>query len=166
MFDKKNRVKFLALALFTGSSLYASSLLNGVSLLVDEEPITLYEIHALAKKEHIPVQQAVDILIKKCLKDVETKRLGIDADEFEVSEEIQSIAIKNNMSSYELIRLVYSKGMSEEEYRKNIAQTIKDRKLFGRLFQDKGAKADQSKVINNYFDKLKAKANIEIIRKP
>lgn len=137
------------------SSLYGKTLVNGISVLVNDEPITLYEIHKMAKQMNISLKEALSTLIEKRLEDSQIKRLGIQADSFEVGQEIEKIAASNGMSSYELMSFVRSKGLSEEEYRGNIAKSIKNQKLFKRIFR-KNIPAPSDSQIVAYYEANKA----------
>lgn len=134
--DKKS-LKILILWGFIASNIFAATLVNGISVIVNNEPITLYEIHKVSKQEEISLNEALNVLIQNRLKDIQIKKLAIKASSFEVSQEIEDIAQKNSMSSNDLLKVVESKGISEKAYRKDIADGIKNRKLFQRVFKHK-----------------------------
>ncbi len=132
-----NEGKFLKITLASAmlvSTLFAKNIVNGISVIVNGEPITLYEIHKMSKQMNIPVEVALKDLVEKRLQDAQIKKLGIKASNFEVNQKIDEIANKNGMSAYELLSFVSSKGMSERLYRNNIANAIKNEKLLRRIF--------------------------------
>ncbi len=132
----KNK-KILLSALLLASFLEAKSLLNGVSVIVEEEPITLYEIHRLSKQENISLNKALDVLITNSLKNSQIKKLGIQASEFEINQEIKKIADKNNMSIDEFLEMINSDGVDRDEYREKVSENIKSGKLFQKIFMQK-----------------------------
>lgn len=149
-----NSVKFLKICgvcTLMISSLYAKTLVNGISVLVNNEPITLYEIHKMSKQMNTPLKDALNTLIEKRLEDSQIKRLGIKANSFEINDEIDKISRENGMSPYELIEFVGSKGMGEKEYRENIANNIKNKKLLKRIFR-KNIPAPQEGEIKAYYE--------------
>lgn len=137
MTNHKKIAKILCAGLIFCSYLNAKTLVNGISVLVNNEPITLYEIHKLSKQDNVPLKEALNILIQKRLEDSQVKRLGIKASSYEVTKEIDEIAKKNGLSSKELIDFIASKGLNERDYRDKIAQGIKTKKLYERVFNRK-----------------------------
>lgn len=146
MLKQKKIVKILCAGLILSSYLNAKTLVNGISVLVNNEPITLYEIHKLSKQENVPLKEALNILIQKRLEDSQVKRLGIKASSYEITKEIGEIAKKNGLTSKELIDFVFSKGMNERDYRDTIAKGIKARKLYNRIFKNKNAAPTEAEI--------------------
>lgn len=137
MIKNRKSLKILILWGFIASNIFAATLVNGISVIVNNEPITLYEIHKVSRQENVSLNEALNSLIQNRLKDIQIKRLAIKASSFEVSQEIEDIAKKNGMSSNDLLKVVESKGISEKAYRKDISDGIKNRKLFQRVFKHK-----------------------------
>lgn len=156
MSNRRKILKICAISTLLASSLYAKTLVNGVSVLVNNEPITLYEIHKMSKQMNIPLKDALNALIEKRLEDSQIKRLGIKASSFEIDEEIEKVAKNNGISSYELMKFIRSKGMDEKEYRDNITKSIKNQKLFKRIFR-KNIPAPSEAQIATYYEANKAK---------
>ncbi len=146
----KNK-KVLIASLLIASLLEAKTLLNGVSVLVNNEPITLYEIHKLSKQNNIPLKQALNMLIQKRLEDSQVKRLGIEASTYEIDQEIDNISKKNGVSEFELLAMVESRGLDEEDYRHEIAQGIKTKKLYSRIFQSDSSKPNEQEI-NAFYE--------------
>ncbi len=151
----KNK-KFLLTSLLLASFLEAKTLLNGISVIVNNQPITLFEIHTLVKQKNLSTKDALDLLVQKSLKDAEVERLGIRASEYEVSAAIDEIDKRNSMNPYELLKLMKSKGVSEEEYKENIANGIKNKKLFERIFKNKFSEPTKEQL-RNYYENNKEK---------
>ncbi len=145
----KNKKILLTSLLFT-SFLEAKTLVNGVCALVNNEPITLYEIHKLAKQKNIDTKQSLNILIQNRLEQSQAKKLGIEASSYEVDKEIDMLAKKNGISKAELLSLAKSKGLDEEDYRLEIANGIKTKKLYSRIFRDKNSQPNKEEVMAFY----------------
>ncbi len=141
----KNKKIFLATFLFV-SLLEAKSLLNGISVLVNNEPITLYEIHMVSKQNNVDLKEALRILIQKSLENSQVKKLGIEASDFEVEKKIEEIASKSGVSKEDLIEFARKKGLSERDYREKISQGIKTQKLYERILKSKNALPNEQEV--------------------
>ncbi len=146
-----NKLKFFIFSSLIFANLNAEQLVNAVSILVDKEPITLYEIHRLAQEQNIPLKKAINLLIQRNLKQAQIKKLGIEASEFEVNEHIEKIAKANGMNADELYDLVKSKGISEDEYRKDIANGIKNNKLFEAIYANKAKPLSEDEMKSFYL---------------
>lgn len=146
MIKRKKIAKILCVGLIFCSYLNAKTLVNGISVLVNNEPITLYEIHKLSKQESVSLKEALNILIQKRLEDSQVKRLGIKASSYEITKEIASIAKKNGLTSKELVDFVATRGMNERDYRDKIAQGIKAKKLYERIFKNKNSAPTEAEI--------------------
>lgn len=137
-------------SLFFNSSIFAKQLINGISVLVNDEPITLYEIHSLSKQMDIPLRESLELLVQNRLETSQAKKLGIRASDYEVNKALGKIAQKNGISTYELRQVVKSKGIKYADYKKQIAQDIKRKKLFEQIFKDKNAKVSEAEIRSYY----------------
>lgn len=137
MLNRKSFLKICLMGILFTSNLWSANLVNGISVIVNNEPITLYEVHKVSKQENISLDEALNLLVQERLKEIQIKKLAIKASSFEVTQEIENIAKKNSMNSTELLKVVESKGISEKAYRADIASSIKSRKLFQRIFKNK-----------------------------
>lgn len=137
MLKNKKMLKLCIASFFISTNLLSSTLVNGISVLVNDEPITLYEIHKISQQEKISLDESLQILIQKRLQDSQIKNLGINASSYEITNEINQIAKQNNMQSDELLNVLLSQGVDENSYRQSVAENIKLRKLFQRIFSDK-----------------------------
>lgn len=123
-----------------------AGLVNAISVTVNDEPITLYEIHKLSNAQSIPLRDALDQLVQKRLEESQIKRLGIRADAFEVQSRIETIALQNGISIMELRNFITSKGMPWDEYSTQIEKSIKQEKLYNRIFANSIEPFDTAQV--------------------
>jgi len=79
------------------SGLYAN-LIDGIAILVNDTPITLYDIDKKMQTEHITKEQAIAILIDKILYKQELKKYNINVDIFDIDDYIEKLAKQNHMS--------------------------------------------------------------------
>jgi len=128
-----------------------AGLVNAISVTVNDEPITLYEIHKLSNAQSIPIRDALDRLVQERLEESQIKRLDIRADPFDVQSRIESVAKQNGIKVAELRNFITSKGMSWDEYNKQIEKSIKQEKLYGRIFASSIEPFDKAQI-RAYYD--------------
>jgi len=114
--------------------LYAE-LIDGIAILVKNDPITLYEVKK-AQTEMSGVEQAkvIDTLIRKKLEEQESKERGITASAAEVYSDIEKMAQQNNMSVMQLYDAMQSaRGLNEKEFKAKISDRILNQKLYNAI---------------------------------
>lgn len=93
-------MKKLLLSLLVGSTLSFASMVNGIAILVNDEPITLYDIERTMVVNKVTKNEAVSYLIDKILYDQLVKEHSITVDIFEINEQIEKLAKSNGMDIY------------------------------------------------------------------
>ncbi|MCJ7765943.1 MAG: peptidyl-prolyl cis-trans isomerase, partial [Thiovulaceae bacterium] len=81
----------ILLLIFVFLSLQAK-IVDGIAIMVKDQPITLYEITEEMEENNIPQEQAVDLLERKKLEEIEIKERHITASKQEVFDDIQRMA--------------------------------------------------------------------------
>lgn len=147
--------KRLALTFLFSSSLAYAGLVNGVSVVVDNEPITLYEVYKVSQQLNIDKRKALDLLVRQRLEESQIKQLGISANTFEVDARIENLATQNGISPYEFTQLLKSKKVDIKDYKEELEKKIKQEKLFQRIFANKVDPID-SADIKRYYEKNQA----------
>jgi len=125
-------LKFLLLILFF-ISLHAKTV-DGIAIMVKDQPITLYDITNAMQENNIPQEQAVELLERKKLEEIEIAERHITASKQEVFEDIQRMAEQNKMSVIELYSAIQSsQGLSERKLKKKIKEKILNQKLYNAI---------------------------------
>ena len=125
-------MKFLLLILFF-VTLHAKTI-DGIAIMVKDQPITLYEITEIMAENNIPQEQAVEILQRKKLEEIEIKERHISASKQEIFDDIQNMAEQNQMSVIELYSAIQtSQGLSEKELKEKIKEKILNQKLYSAI---------------------------------
>lgn len=88
--------KYILALLLIISTSYAG-LINGIAVIVNDEPITLYDIDNKIQKEHISKEEAVRNLIDEILYKQEIKKHNISVDILDIDDYIGKLAKQNNM---------------------------------------------------------------------
>jgi parvulin-like peptidyl-prolyl isomerase len=114
-------------------SLHAKTV-DGIAIMVKDQPITLYEITKAMQENNIPQEQAVELLERKKLEEIEIKERHISVSKQEVFDDIQKMAEQNNMSVIELYQAIQSsQGLSEKELKEKIKEKILNQKLYNAI---------------------------------
>ncbi len=125
-------MKFLLLILFF-VTLQAKTV-DGIAIMVKDQPITLYEITQAMEENKIPQEQAVQLLERKKLEEIEIKQRHISASKQEVFEDIQRMAEQNKMSVIELYQAIQSsQGLSERKLKEKIKEKLLNQKLYNAI---------------------------------
>jgi peptidyl-prolyl cis-trans isomerase SurA len=108
--------------------------IDGVAIMVKDQPITLYEITKAMEENNIPQAQAVDLLERKKLEEIEIKERHITASKQEVFDDIQRMAEQNHMSVIELYQAIQStQGLSETKLKEKIEEKLLNQKLYNAI---------------------------------
>jgi len=125
-------LRYFLLSLFF-LTLHAATI-DGVAILVKDQPITLYEITETMKEHQIPQEQAIELLERKKLEAIEIKERHISVSKQEVFEDIQRMAEQNKMSIIELYSAIQSsQGLSEQKLKEKIKEKILNQKLYNAI---------------------------------
>lgn len=121
--------KFIFLA-FIAVFYARAQFVDGIVAVVENEPITDYEIKTLMEKDSISPNIALNKLIREKLELSRIKTMNLEANDFEVKDQIKQIAKVNNLSVEELKKDMAKKGLSFEEFKKNISRNMAKERLY------------------------------------
>ncbi|MDD3342788.1 MAG: peptidylprolyl isomerase [Sulfurospirillaceae bacterium] len=149
------KIKMKVLTFVTLSTALLFSTLNagtldGVSIIINKEPITLYDVYKYSQRFNITKKEALDILVRQKLEDSEIKSQGINADSFEVDQYIENLAISNGVSQYEFLNMVRSKNIDVAEYKEDLKSKIKRDKLYKKILSNKMQQMNDSELQTYY----------------
>jgi hypothetical protein len=125
-------------------------MVNGIAVIINKEPITLYEVYKYSEHFKIAKKEALDILVRQKLEDAEIKRQGIDADIFEVDSYIQNLAKQNGMSEFDFLKMLQAQKVDIDVYKKDLKTKLKRDKLYQRIIQEKVGRIDESEIKEFY----------------
>jgi len=133
----RNRIPLFICSTFLAASAAFAGLVDAVSIVVNDRPVTLYEIYKTQKSLGIPKTKAVELLIKKRIKEEELQRLGIDVDDFDVVNEIEKIARQNGIDTLKMRTILAKQGVEWEEYKKRVKEKLLQDRLYRRILSTK-----------------------------
>jgi len=123
-------MKFL-ISLFLVISLYAN-IVDKIDIVVNNIPITSYQIQKTQKELNIDKNQAISYLIDKAVLDSAIKERGIYVDDFDIDNEMKQIAQKNGMSLFNFKNYLLQKG-ELDRLKEQIKLSIQRKKLLKTL---------------------------------
>ncbi len=148
----------LLLALFSMQLLFAT-FLDGIAVIVNNEPITTYEITKTASKLHISKKEALQLLIRKKLEESEIKRLGIEINDFEVENTIDTFAKQKGMDIIDLQMKLEQQGIDWQEYKRGVKEQLLRKKLYEAIMQQSMRNIDES-TLRDYYEKHKERFSV------
>jgi hypothetical protein len=95
-----------------------AGLVNGIALIVNDQPITLYDIDNEMQTKGISKNDAVKNLINQLIYDQSVKKNNVNVDIFDVDNYIAKLAAQNNMKPLDFKTLV----RQQQDYNKFIQQ--------------------------------------------
>ncbi len=107
-----------------------AGLVNGVALVINDQPITLYDIDEEMQSKNIDKNAAVQNLINKLIYDQSIKNNSVSVDIFDVDNYIAKLAAQNNMKPLEFKALV----RQQQDYNQFI-QKIKEQLTHQKLIR-------------------------------
>jgi len=128
-----------------------SAPIGGVSVLVKNTPITLYEIQQEMKQSGTNATQSADTLIRKKLEQLEASEKKITVTSTEINEELARMAAQNNLSQEQFLNAMQTvRGLSEKDLRAKVEETIKGQKLYSAIAFSKMAQPSAEEE-NEYY---------------
>jgi len=128
-----------------------AQLVDAVALIVKGSAITLYDIKKEIKNSKVKESQAIDILVRKKLEELEIKERNIKVASGEVYDDIKKTADRNNMSIndfYEAVR--DANGMNSTELKAQIKQKLLSQKLYSAIAYSSVSQPDEDDITEYY----------------
>lgn len=143
-------IKYLtSFALFMTTSF--AGLIGGISMTVDNEAITLYEIQSYTQQNKVSTQEAVNRLIQRKIEEIEIRKLGIVASPYEVDKKMKEIAKQNGLSEAQFKKALVAEGHSEKRIRRDIEDKFKRDELYKKIVGSSLKKPDEEEL-QSYYD--------------
>jgi len=122
-------MKKLLFAFLITVGILNAGLVNGIAFIVNEEPITLYDIDEKMSEDKISKNQAVGILIDELLYEQELRKNNISVDMFDVNNYLEKLAANNKMDLYQFKSIIKQKYKDFSRYENEIKKQITRQKL-------------------------------------
>lgn len=109
-------------------SLSEARVVNAISIIVEDEPITTAEIEAIQRSMKISKKKAIDLLIQSSLQKSVSKDVAVSDDEIDAK--IQQISAINKISIKKMQQILKRQGMKWYDYRQRVKTEIKKQKFY------------------------------------
>ena len=155
--------------LFFLLSLTYGQITNKVEVIVNDEPITKYDIDKIMNEKKVSKQEAIDSLIIDRLETFQEKQFGIFVNDLELNQEINNMLNNNKISLEQFKKILQSKNENFDDFKNQFRKDMRKKKLYDILLS--GAKIDYSdNGAKDYFEQNKDKfmvytnINVELYR--
>ncbi|TQR54454.1 peptidylprolyl isomerase [Campylobacter troglodytis] len=118
--------------------------INAIALIVDNEPITVYEINEAEKKLKTTRENAINFLINDRIERAQIKKMGTTLSEFELETEIKKIFDEDELKAE-----LRAKKQSYEDFKEDFKSQLEKRRLYELVAS--GAKIDYSEEAARSF---------------
>ncbi len=143
-------MKYCTVLVLMGALLHAN-IVGGIAVLVNNEPITLFEIEQNMHQEHLSAKQSVKKLIRQRLETLEIKERRLHVSSEEVLNEIKNMARQNGMNiSQFYMAMQQSRGISERELKKKVKEKLLNTKLYNSIAYAKLSQPSRHEI-EEYF---------------
>lgn len=146
---KRILLKFITMLVFTvllSATFAFAGIITGISVIINNEPITLYEVYKYANQFKISKKEAIDMLIRQKLEDAQIKKYGIEVSDFEVDSYIKNEASKNNLSEYDFFAMLQKQNIQREQFKIDIKTKLKRDQLYRNIFAGKAQNIEEGEL--------------------
>lgn len=127
-------MRYLFICLLLILPLRAADPIDGVAVLVKEEPITLYDIQQRMQEARLSRDAALKALIREKLEAQEIARRDISISDTMVRERIEQIAAQNGLSTSQLYDTVWNtEHLTSSAFKKKLEKTMLTQKLYSAI---------------------------------
>ncbi|BCX78874.1 hypothetical protein LBC_03360 [Campylobacter sp. 19-13652] len=103
---------------------------NAIAAIVDNEPITLFDVAQTKAKLNLTDAEALNLLIKDRLEQAQIKAMGLSTSQFEINERIAQLAGKNGMTPAQFRSFMAQKGVNAADLSEDVRNAILQEKLY------------------------------------
>ncbi len=125
---------------------------DALAVIVNDEPITVYEIHKAQTRFKVNKDEAVNILIKVKLEDFEIKNRKINTSNYKIEERFKKIAAGNNMSSSNFENALRAKRVNVIKFKDEIKGQLDREMLYEQIVRSE-IKKPTDEELKSYYDR-------------
>ncbi|MDD2791013.1 MAG: peptidyl-prolyl cis-trans isomerase [Sulfurimonas sp.] len=134
------------------ASLLNAEIIDGVSVVVKEKAITLFDVKQEMALSNVDAKKASDILIRKALEEIEIQEKKLSVSSEEVYEDIKATAARNNLGVSEFYEAVRNaNGLSSTELKEKVEEKLLSQKLYAAISYSAMNPPSESEV-QEYYD--------------
>ena len=126
-------------------------MIGGISMTVDNEPITLMEIKTFQTQNRVSKEDAVNALVQKKLEEQAIKNQGIFVNAYDIDKEVELFAKKNGVDVSALEDGLQKQGTTLAKFKHDLGEKLKRDKLYKKILGNRLKKADEASL-KAYYD--------------
>jgi len=160
----KSSFSKLILILILSLTSVNAGLINAVSVIVNNDIITLIDIDNKMKNNTVAKSKAIEILIDEILYKQALEKQNVSVDIFDVDNYIELLAKQNNMKVYEFKSAVKQQE-NYEIFKEKIKKQIRHQKLIKSISSNKIKRVDEEDMkiyYNNHIDEFQKALKIDV----
>lgn len=158
--------KFLLSCCFISNILYAQNI-GSVAIVVENEPITFYDIKQAMKQLNTDdKQKAIAYLIDDKIQQNEIKKMGIYVSNFELEEKLNQIAKQNKTDLDGLKNKIKNDKLDFEVFKNQLRKDLEREKLYKSIMQNAKITTNEENLKHFYetnLDKFSTFSNVDLI---
>ena len=147
-------MKYLFVTIFLTYEILAG-VVDAIAIVVNKEPITLYEIDNVMQKQKVNKKIAIMGLINDRLKDGDIKKFNISISSFSVQKRAMYIAQKNSLSIEKFKELLLNRGISWDSFKQDLRKSMKQERYISMVMQTKYSELKE-KFLKEFYQKHKS----------
>ncbi|MDQ1264312.1 MAG: hypothetical protein QG559_1313 [Campylobacterota bacterium] len=129
-----------------------AEMVNGVAVVVKQEPITLSDIKEEMRKSNSTEEEATDNLIRKKLEGMEIQERKISVSSTDVYNEIKQVAASNKMSVEALYDMVReTNGLSSTDFKEKTKEKLLSQRLYTDISYSSMTQPSEEEI-KEYYD--------------
>jgi len=168
---KQNKIllmgKSLLFALLLTTSFSNAATIDAIALVVNDDPITLYDIEKKRYEKNLTKEKAVSELVDEALYNQLITTHNITADIFDVNNYLEKMAASNGMDLYTFKSIIKQKYKDYSKYEEQTKNMILRQKLTEKLVRG-NLKVATEEDLKIYYDNNKSKfqmaSNVNVIQ--
>ncbi|BAF70748.1 peptidyl-prolyl cis-trans isomerase [Nitratiruptor sp. SB155-2] len=144
-------MKKIALAATLLLTLSYGKIIDGIAVIVNDEPITLYEINKVINTTGLSRREAIQLLIREKLENEQIKKLGVTVDDIELDQALEKIAKQKGTDLFGLQEAIISQGGDWEKFKEGLRKQLLRKKLYAALTRQQTQKLSE-KDLKEYYE--------------
>ncbi|PLY07263.1 MAG: peptidylprolyl isomerase [Arcobacter sp.] len=159
--------KGLLFSFLLSTSISNAGTVDAIALVVNDDPITLFDIERRKYEKNLPKDEAVSELVDESLYNQLIRKYNVTVDVFDVNNYLEKIAASNGMDIYTFKSIIKQKYKDYDKYEEQTKGLILRQKLTDKLVRGnlKVANEEDLKIYyNNNSSKFQMASDVKVIQ--
>lgn len=147
-------MKKILIAFLMTLGILNAGLVDGIALVVNDDPITIYDIDKKMQEDRVSKKNAVSMLVDELLYEQQLKKNYVTVDVFDINNYIETLAANNKMDVYQFKSIIKQKYSDYSKYEAKIKKNIQRQKLLAKVLRGKLKKPSDEDLKIHYENNL------------